>query len=159
MSATVPLLPRAPAALGGALRVKIRGGATLQVPWTIAVPLAEARPDPESRASRAGAFAPSDVEPAVLTVVAGRVDGTAERPQLLPLEELAIDLYRGERRLGPARARPRCAPGALLVRHHRPRAAGGAACRRGSTRCALVAVPVGGGAADEQTSRRRSRVK
>ena len=28
-----------PAALGGALRVKVRGGATLRVPWTIVVPL------------------------------------------------------------------------------------------------------------------------
>ena len=45
-------------------------------------------------------FAPSDVEPAVLTVVAGRVDGTAERPQLLPLEQLAIELYRGDKYLG-----------------------------------------------------------
>ena len=36
----------------------------------------------------------------MLTVVAGRVDGTAERPQLLPLEQLAIELYRGDKCLG-----------------------------------------------------------
>ena len=36
----------------------------------------------------------------MLTVVAGRVDGTAERPQLLPLEQLAIELYRGDKYLG-----------------------------------------------------------
>ena len=41
VSARVPLLPRAPAALGGALRVKIRNGTRLLVPWTIAVPLAK----------------------------------------------------------------------------------------------------------------------
>ena len=121
MAATVPLLPRAPAALGGALRVKVRGGTTLQIPWAIAVPPAKRDLIPVARLS-SRTFAPSDVEPAVLTVVAGRVDGTAERPQLLPLEQLAIELYRGEQVPRPARARARPAPGALRVRDHRPRA-------------------------------------
>ena len=95
----VPFLPRAPSALGGALRVRIRGGSTLQIPWTIAVPLP--KPDLIAVARLSSrSFSPSDAEPAVLTVVAGRVDGTAERPQLLPLRMLAIDLYRGKREVG-----------------------------------------------------------
>ena len=99
VAATVPLLPRAPAALGGALRIKVRGGTTLKIPWAIAVPPAKRDLIPVARLS-SRTFAPSDAEPAVLTVVAGRVDGTAERPQLLPLEQLAIELYRGEKNLG-----------------------------------------------------------
>ena len=45
-------------------------------------------------------FAPSDANPAVLSVVAGRVDGTAASPQLVPLEQLQLDLYHGDRLLG-----------------------------------------------------------
>ena len=77
----------------------MRGGTTLKVPWAIAVPLVKRDLIPVARLS-SRTFVPSDVEPAVLTVVAGRVDGTAERPQLLPLEQLAIELYRGEKNLG-----------------------------------------------------------
>jgi hypothetical protein len=46
------------------------------------------------------AFVASDREPAVLRLVAGRVDGSRDRPQVLPLSELVVDLYRGERRVG-----------------------------------------------------------
>ena len=48
----------------------------------------------------ARSFAASDRSPAVLSLVAGRVDGSAERPQLLPLARLEIELYRGKRRVG-----------------------------------------------------------
>ncbi len=119
VAATVPLLPRAPAALGGALRIKVRGGTTLKIPWAIAVPPAKRDLIPVARLS-SRTFVPSDVEPAVLTVVAGRVDGTAERPQLLPLEQLAIELYRGEKYLGRLALVRDLLPGPLLVRHHRP---------------------------------------
>ena len=67
VAATVPLLPRAPAALGGALRIKVRGGTTLQIPWAIAVPAGEARPDPGRAA----------LEPHVRSV--GRRAGGADR--------------------------------------------------------------------------------
>ena len=149
VSATVPLLPRAPAALRGVLRVKIRNGATLQIPWTIAVPLAKRDLIRSGRLS-SKAFEPSDAEPAVLTIVAGRVDGRAERPQLLPLEELSIDLYRGERRIGRL----------ALVRDLLPgrysfgitgRGVNGARLPPGGYELRLIAVPVGGGAADEQS--------
>lgn len=146
VSATVPLLPRAPAALRGVLRVKIRNGAVLQVPWTIAVPLAGPDLIPSARLS-SQAFEPSDVEPAVLTIVAGRVDGTAERPQLLPLEELSIDLYRSDRRVGRL----------ALVRDLLPgrysfgitgRGVNGRRLPPGAYVLRLTAIPVGGGDAD-----------
>ncbi len=149
VEATVPLLPRAPAALGGALRVKVRNGATLRVPWTIAVPLAKRDLIPSARLSSRN-FKPSDVDPAVLTVIAGRVDGSAERPQLLPLEELTIDLYRGDRRLGRL----------ALVRDLLPgrysfgitgRGVGGRHLPPGEYALLLTAVPVGGGEIDEET--------
>jgi hypothetical protein len=45
-------------------------------------------------------FAPNDRSPTVLSFVAGRVDGPAERPEILPLSQLDVELYRGARRLG-----------------------------------------------------------
>jgi hypothetical protein len=146
--AGVPLLPRPPAALRGALRVKVRGGSTLQVPWTIAVPVTNRDLIPSARLS-SRVFEPSDSEPAVLTVVAGRIDGSAERPQLQPLAELAIDLYRGDRLLGRL----------ALVRDVLPgrysfgitgRGVRGARLPPGAYVLRLTATPVGGGATDEQ---------
>jgi hypothetical protein len=148
VAATVPLLPRAPAALGGALRIKVRGGTTLKIPWAIAVPPAKRDLIPVARLS-SRTFAPSDAEPAVLTVVAGRVDGTAERPQLLPLEQLAIELYRGEKNLGRL----------ALVRDLLPgrysfgitgRGLGGKRLPKGEYSLHLTATPIDGGAMDEQ---------
>ena len=78
------------------------------------------------------------------------MDGSAERPQLLPLEEFTIDLYRGKRRLGRL----------ALVRDLLPgrysfgitgRGVGGARLPPGEYALRLIAVPVGGGEADEQT--------
>ena len=148
VSARVPLLPRAPSSLGGVLRARIRNGATLQVPWTIAVPLATRDLIPRARLSSAS-FAPSDVEPSVLTVIAGRVDGSAERPQLLPLELLTIDLYRRDKRLGRL----------ALVRDLLPgrysfgitgRGVNGRRLPPGVYELRLQAIPVGGGDADEE---------
>ena len=85
----------------------------------------------------------------MLTVVAGRVDGSAERPQLLPLEQLAIELYRGDRRLGRL----------ALVRDLLPgrysfgitgRGPGGKRLPPGDYALRLTATPVDGGATDEQ---------
>ena len=36
----------------------------------------------------------------MLTLVAGRVDGPPERPQILPLARLDVELYRGKRNVG-----------------------------------------------------------
>jgi hypothetical protein len=84
-----------------------------------------------------------------LTVIAGRVDGSAERPQLLPLEALRIDLYRGDRRLGRL----------ALVRDVLPgrysfgitgRGVDGRRLPRGAYELRITAVPVGGGDEDEK---------
>jgi hypothetical protein len=118
------------------------------VPWTIAVP--RAKPDliPSARLS-SRVFEPSDIEPAVLTIVAGRVDGSAERPQLLPLEELSIDLYRTDRRVGRL----------ALVRDLLPgrysfgitgRGVNGRRLPPGTYELRLTATPVGGGDPDEE---------
>ncbi len=93
VSTTVPLLPRAPASLGGILRVRIAGGGILRVPWEVAVPLPKPRLITGVRLS-SRSFKPSDLDPAVLSIVAGRVEGTADRPQILPLRALTIDLFR-----------------------------------------------------------------
>lgn len=148
VSARVPLLPRAPSALEGTIRVRIRNGGTLQIPWAIAVPLARRDLIPNARLS-SKSFVPSDVDPAVLTVIAGRVDGTAERPQLLPLERLSIDLFRAGRTLGRL----------ALVRDVLPgrysfgitgRGPNGGRLPRGTYELRLTAVPVGGAEPDSE---------
>lgn len=149
VAATVPLLPRPPSALGGALRVRVRGGSTLQVPWTIAVPLANRDLIPSARLSNSR-FAPSDVEPAVLTVVAGRVDGSPERPQLQPLSELTIDLYRRDRRLGRLAFVRDVLPGRYSF-GITGRGVNGRRLPPGEYALRLTATPVGGGETDEET--------
>ncbi len=149
VSALVPLLPQAPAALNGSVRVKVHGGGTLTVPWAIAVPVVGPDLIPFARLSSTS-FAPSDVEPAVLTVIAGRVDGTAARPQLLPLDQVSIDLYRGTRNLGRL----------ALVRDVLPgrysfgitgRGVKGRRLPPGRYALRITAVPAGEGARDDQT--------
>jgi len=95
----VQTLPSAPGGLSGALRIVPKFAAPFRVRWAIAVPLEDRPLLTQLRLSQT-TFAPSDANPAVLSVVAGRVDGTAESPQLLPLEELRIDLFHGDRLLG-----------------------------------------------------------
>ncbi len=92
-------LPAAPGGLGGVLLAVAGRGARLRIPWSAAVPVTR-RPVVSHVALSDESFAASDDEPAVLSLVAGRVDGSPEHPQILPLERLDIDLYRGSRRLG-----------------------------------------------------------
>ena len=148
VTASVPLLPRPPAALGGSIRVRVRSGTTLRIAWVIAVPPANRDLIPFARLSEK-AFAPSDIEPSVLTIVAGRVDGSPERPQLLPLAQLTIDLFRSDRRLGRlARVRD-VLPGRYAF-GITGRNANGARLRPGEYELRLTATPVGGGPDDEQ---------
>jgi minor extracellular serine protease Vpr len=91
--------PAAPGALSGAIRAVVGPGVRLRIPWTAAVPVTD-RPVLSRVALSSDAFVASDREPAVLRLVAGRVDGSRDRPQVLPLSELVVDLYRGERRVG-----------------------------------------------------------
>ena len=82
----------------------------------------------------------------MLRLVAGRVDGSAERPQLLPLARLEIVLYRGKRRLGTLVRLRDVLPGryAFGITGRGPR---GARLRRGAYELRVLGVPVGGGRA------------
>jgi hypothetical protein len=91
--------PSAPTALGGVLVATAGRGVRLRIPWAAAVPLT-ARPVITRVALSQERFAPNDRSPTVLSFVAGRVDGPAERPEILPLSQLDVELYRGARRLG-----------------------------------------------------------
>jgi hypothetical protein len=92
----------------------------------------------------APAFVPSDLRPAVLSFVAGRVDGTDERPQLLPVETLVIDLYRGGRPRGTLVRLRDLLPGhyAFGITGRGPR---GARLRRGDYELRVIATPTSGG--------------
>ena len=85
--------------------------------------------DPRARLTSA-TFEASDRTPAVLSLVAGRVDGSAERPQLLPLARLEIELFRGKRRVGTLVRLRDILPGPVRVRGDRTRPPGRAAARR-----------------------------
>ena len=98
-SVTARVRPAAPGALEGAVRAVVGPGTRLRIPWAAAVPVTRLPVSPRVKLSSA-AFKASDRNPAVLSLVAGRVDGSAERPQLLPLSKLEIELYRGKRRVG-----------------------------------------------------------
>ena len=143
----------AAARAGGArmarLRVKMKGGATLQIPWTIVGPAAKQDLIPSARLS-SGPSHRRDVDPAVLTVVAGR----RRRERRAP----AAPAARGARpststaataSSGGSRSSATCSRGA--TRSGSP--AAGRAGRRlppGRIRAALDADPVGGGASDEE---------
>jgi hypothetical protein len=85
----------------------------------------------------------------VLTVVAGRVDGSAERPQLLPLASLAIELYRGDHYVGRLALVRDLLPGryAFGITGRGP---GGRRLPPGAYALRLTATPVDGGATDDQ---------
>ena len=93
-------------------------------------------------------FVPSDVNPSLLDVSAGRVDGTVEQPQLLPLTTLAIELLRGDGRpLGTLVTLRDVLPGRYRF-GITGRDAKGRPLRPGSYSVRVVATPVGGGLLD-----------
>jgi subtilisin family serine protease len=154
VSARVPALPRKPAALRGTLTAKPRTGVALRIGWVLSVPVTGRPLLRDVRLSRAR-FSPSDRKPAVLSLVAGRLDGRGERPQLLPLERLDVELWaRGRRRGTLAR-----------LRHILPgrygfgitgRGPAGRRLARAAYELRLVAWPVGGG--DPAIARVRFRI-
>jgi hypothetical protein len=135
--------PRAPSALRGTIRLKPVNGLWLRVPWALAVPVTDRPLVSRVRLSQR-TFEPSDTEPVVLQLVAGRVDGTLERPQLLALERLDVELIRDGKRLGLlARVRD-LLPGryAFGITGRDP---AGRRLGPGSFELRIVAYPVGGG--------------
>ena len=137
--------PSPPGALTGAIVATAGRGVRLRVPWSVAVPVTR-RPVVSAVRLSAKAFAPSDRAPAVLSLVAGRVDGSVERPQILPLARLDIELYRGARHLGQLVRLRDVLPGryALGVTGRGPV---GARLRPGTYVLRVVGMPVGGGRA------------
>lgn len=99
VSVTIGTLPAAPSAAAGEIVVRPREGEELRIPWVVAVPVRE-RPTLTRAAVTPRAFRPSDTSPAVLTFTAGRVDGSAARPSLLPLARVEVKLLRRGRVLG-----------------------------------------------------------
>ena len=142
LSIRVATRPSPPSALAGALVATAGRGARLRVPWSIAIPVTS--PVVTAVALSRASFPPSDRSPAVLSLVAGRVDGSAERPQILPLERLDIELYRGAKRLGSLVVLRDLLPGryALGVTGRGP---GGARLPAGSYTLRVVGTPVGRG--------------
>jgi hypothetical protein len=139
---TARVRPAAPGALEGMLRAVVGPGTRLRIPWTAAVPVALPA---ITRATLSSAeFAASDRTPAVLSLVAGRVDGSVERPQLLPLARLEILLYRGKRLVGTLVRLRDVLPGryAFGVTGRGPR---GGRLPAGGYELRIVGVPVGGG--------------
>lgn len=149
VSVRVPRLPRAPGALDGILVVRSDLAGSVRVPWSFAVPSTRA---PLLRSVRLSPprFAPTDDRPSVLTVVAGRVDGAASRPQLLPLERLEVTLLRGGATVGTLAVLRDVLPGtyAFGITGRGPR---GGRLRPGSYALRVTAIPVGGGDPDLRT--------
>jgi hypothetical protein len=138
----VPTLPSAPGGLAGAFRVVPSFAQPFRVRWAIAVPVLDRPVLTRPRLSQT-TFAPSDANPAVLTFVAGRVDGSAGAPQLMPLDELRLDLFHDGRLLGTiARVRD-LLPGeyAFGLTGRGPR---GRQLPRGNYSVRIVATPIAG---------------
>jgi subtilisin family serine protease len=142
LTALVPVRPSPPGGLAGVLRVRVARGQALRVPWAIAVPLLD-RPLLTGVQLSDSEIEPSDAAPAVLTLVAGRVDGRVDRPQLLPLRTLSIDLFRRGRRLGRLALQRDVLPGryAFGITGRGPR---GARLPAGVYSLQVVATPVTG---------------
>jgi hypothetical protein len=134
--------PAAPGALEGVLRAVVGRGTRLRIAWTAAVPVD--LPVITRAALTSAEFKGSDRTPAVLSLVAGRVDGPVERPQLLPLARLEIVLYRGKRRVGTLVRLRDLLPGryAFGVTGRGPR---GVRLPAGGYEVRIIGVPVGGG--------------
>ena len=139
------VLPAAPGALSGVVRAVAGPTTRLRIAWVAAVPVTT-KPTLSRVALTTATFEPSDRQPVVLTLVAGRVDGTPDRPQLLPLAGLELDLYRRARRVGTLVRLRDVLPGryAFGVTGRGPR---GARLRPGAYVLRVVGVPVGGGPA------------
>jgi subtilisin family serine protease len=136
-------LPSPPSALAGTLVATAGRGMRLRIPWTVAIPVSR-RPVVTGVALSKESFPPNDRSPAALSLVAGRVDGSAERPQILPLARLDVELYRGKRLLGRLARLRDLLPGryTLGVTGRGPL---GARLPTGSYVLRVVGAPVGGG--------------
>lgn len=143
LSVSVGVAPRAPGARRGVWQLSVAGGRAVRLPWAVGLP-ATGRPLVSGVRLTRRSFPASDAEPAVLSFVAGRVDGAGGRPQVLPLSLLDVELSRGERRLGRLVRLRDLLPGryALGLTGRGP---GGRRLPAGGYSLHLVATPAGGG--------------
>ena len=149
VSARVPVLPRPPAALGGLVVARVANGSVLELPWVVAVPVTDRPLLRDVRLTRA-AFAPSDADPVVLSFAAGRVDGSPERPQLLAVERLDVELRSSGRRRGTLARLRDLLPGRYAIGIS-GRDSLGRVLPAGTYELRLVALPTGGGRTEEVT--------
>lgn len=148
VTAVVPTLPAAPGALTGAIRVVPTFSRAFRVPWAIAVPVSGRRLVGGLHLSQT-TFVPSDVNPSLLEFSAGRVDGTVDEPQLLPIAQLEVELLRGDgRSLGTIATLRDVLPGRFRF-GLTGRDSLGRPLRPGSYELRVVALPVGGGLPDQ----------
>ncbi len=147
--ATVPALPTGSGQLSGAIRVVPQFSKAFRVAWAIAVPF-RGRPLLAGVRLSQTTFVPSDANPSILDISAGRVDGTLEQPQLLPLTTLVIELLRGDgRALGTLVTLRDVLPGRYRF-GITGRDARGRLLRPGAYKVRVVATPVGGGKEDSR---------
>jgi minor extracellular serine protease Vpr len=133
----------------GQLVLRVAGSPEANVPWVVVVP--EPRVDLVSEVDlRTTSGRVSDATPAVLSLVAGAVTSAAD-PQLRLLEELEVQLWRGDELLGVLARRREILPGRYAF-GLTGRRADGARLRRGQYVVRVVARPGDG------TSRQVERV-
>ncbi len=142
LTAAVPVLPSAPGGLAGVLRIRVLRGGTLRVPWAVAVPVS-GKPLLTGVRLSSETFVPSDAAPAVLSLVAGRIDGRQDRPQLMPLRTLSIELYHSGRRLGTLTRMRDVLPGRYAF-GITGRGARGGRLPKGTYSLRIIATPVAG---------------
>jgi subtilisin family serine protease len=142
MTVVAGVLSNPPSATSGVIRVVVRRGGTLRIPWTAAIPVT--RPVVSRVTLSQTTFEPDDQVPPVLSFVAGRVDGSPDRPQLLPVETLEIDVWRGAKRIGRLVRLRDLLPGRYAIGLTGRGPAGGV-LPAGAYVLRLVGRPVGGG--------------
>ncbi len=149
MTVRVRALPDETVALTGFLEARLRGGGKIDVPWSLAVPRGGGALL-QGVALTSATLKPSDVNPVVLSLVAGNVEGTAGALEVRPLELLTIDLFRQGRSLGTLVTLRDLLPGrlAFALTGRGPR---GRRLARGTYVLRIVARPVGGGRPETAT--------
>lgn len=145
VSATLSLraVPQQATAFTGLLELRIRRGAKVDIPWSLAVPRGGAGLL-QGLALSSDRLKPSDTEPAVLSFVAGGVEGSPGDLQLRPLERLVVELHRGRRRIGVLASLRDVLP-ARLAFALTGRGPGGRRLAKGEYLLRVIATPVGGG--------------
>ena len=134
----------------GVVRVVPRSGIAQRVPWAVVSSSAQA-PLLGAISLRPTAFRASDTGPAVLSLQAGRIVGSAAGEEVRPVERLDIVLVTASgKKLGVLAQLRDLLPGRYAF-GLTGRGPGGQILGKGAYRLRLVAVPAGGGRATRRT--------